>query len=1117
MAADLCCMGQGESRSDSPELPNARISQGITPAKKPLLPKQTPSPGSQCTTASPGSQDLHELHEIFRCVNQSTSDNPPSKKTAHARIARPSIYNLQRLPKIKSVQALIRKKLSKDLSKSTDTPTSKHPIANTGLGDDEPDTVVKVPRGGPNSQLKVTKDDLKRNLLSDKNTAEGGYDSDAEVLDDVARKVGKSASKRPSLHSIDWSSSPGKNEAPASNRSSDMMLSKPYQLDPIRLVDKVSVTGLWNQYASSPNLQAVRTKEKDRNLRRSHSATSVAMLGFAPLSQITLPNMDSRDQEEVPWSVSTAESLHLSQFPSPPSNSVNKAATWSSRTALKLSEELSAVPKQDHGLRNPIEDLPYPPIRIQEPTASPRPSSSLRNSPPVLSAKPDDQTNIPEEEDNPRRSVHLDSMRISHHLRSGSLLSWDNLSDAPSLPHTLHPLRQFAMSSNYEIGQLDGSSRHDRQKSSSGFVSSKVPSKWGNVIPSGHDRFEASSIYSSRPHSPPDSLIGSTGKLPLPTITLESLKVAGSNPRGSNYPESDPTDNEETPRPPQRHGVTFPKAKSEKRSIFSSQPTIARNNSVATTKMSKFREEFSPSPPRKRSMPTLSIMKKRMLRHRASVRSQSDTNLKVKASTQVDGPFDSPQTTPQTERASRSLLSLQKEEASAGSEKELVPVWERALKQFQDERSSLFLSGSGKLSTPPTAIRERSSSVSRQRRSSALNVSPTQTSPDLLGSKDNVCLDDESSDRFFQSTRRLALMGAGADTLQAAFDKQKDDRFTLGAWGRFPSHTREERNASAGHLDRVVTRDFALEAAIRFANGEDETFDPSARRESPVRSGKKKKRTGTTRMSKSNSMTFGKEFFKSYGRMFRSQSTEFQRHGHGHRSSVATGGTLQHPELELLPEIWRKNATDHDTSESSNKDDAAHDGSPKLKGGDSMATLRPAKHADVADTSPGLHSLLDGNVESKKPTGGARVWSVFYEDCIPNFPRASTDAVSLFQPNLKENMSEGDTPTRTERSSNRQSVESRRTGYSKTLPARLGHGKQMSRSSAISKVSIVPSFCSASRINAFEDEDEGEEDRSIVSVRKSTMDLVTMFKEQETVERDRVLSLMRVESYKSTS
>jgi hypothetical protein len=207
MASKMCCTADQDDRSESPVLP-ARVSDA-TPAKRPLLPKRNGSQASRFTSAR--SEELHELRQIFESATDNGSKENSPARTPRPRFSRPSIYSLHSLYKIKSVGALIKRKMSKDLSRSSPATQPKSVQMQTYLSTVEPDTVVKVPRGGPNVQLKITKSDLRRDLLSDKQPDEGGYDPDAEVLDDVARQVGKRASlKRPSLHSIEWTSSPAR-------------------------------------------------------------------------------------------------------------------------------------------------------------------------------------------------------------------------------------------------------------------------------------------------------------------------------------------------------------------------------------------------------------------------------------------------------------------------------------------------------------------------------------------------------------------------------------------------------------------------------------------------------------------------------------------------------------------------------------------------------------------------------------------------------------------------------------------------------------------------------------------------------------------------------------------
>lgn len=205
MASKLCCTAEEEARPDSPELPNVRVNKA-TPAKRPLLSKQNGSQSSRFTSAR--TEDLNELHLIFGNAKD-TDDDRSSPTKMHSRFARPSVYSLRSLHKMKSMHSLIRRKFSRDLTKKPSATQVKHSGAKTSAPSTaDPDTVLRQPKDGPNLQVKLTKEDIRRDLLSDKQPAEGGYDPDAEMLDDVGRNIGKrTPSKRLSVHSIEWTSS----------------------------------------------------------------------------------------------------------------------------------------------------------------------------------------------------------------------------------------------------------------------------------------------------------------------------------------------------------------------------------------------------------------------------------------------------------------------------------------------------------------------------------------------------------------------------------------------------------------------------------------------------------------------------------------------------------------------------------------------------------------------------------------------------------------------------------------------------------------------------------------------------------------------------------------------
>src|SRR5690242_1762503 len=207
MASTLCCTAEQEGRPDSPALPNARTS-GATPAKQPLLPKLTESPNSRFTSFR--SDELHELHQIFDHAQDDADERITPRRTSRARFGRASIYSLQSLHNMASMRSLIKRKFSRDLTKKNSA-LKIHINAAQNVDMSDQDTVVRVPGIEANQRLKITKDDLRKDLLSTKKPDEGGYDSDAKMLDDLARDIGKKTpSKRASIHSVKWSPSTGR-------------------------------------------------------------------------------------------------------------------------------------------------------------------------------------------------------------------------------------------------------------------------------------------------------------------------------------------------------------------------------------------------------------------------------------------------------------------------------------------------------------------------------------------------------------------------------------------------------------------------------------------------------------------------------------------------------------------------------------------------------------------------------------------------------------------------------------------------------------------------------------------------------------------------------------------
>ncbi|RYF32167.1 MAG: hypothetical protein EOO38_31275 [Cytophagaceae bacterium] len=134
----------------------------------------------------------------------------------------------------------------------------------------------------------------------------------------------------------------------------------------------------------------------------------------------------------------------------------------------------------------------------------------------------------------------------------------------------------------------------------------------------------------------------------------------------------------------------------------------------------------------------------------------------------------------------------------------------------------------------------------------------------------------------------------------------------------------------------------------------------------------------------------------------------------------------------------------------------------------------------------------DGAVETEHDNHRARVWSVYYETCIPSYPRLSTE---------DDFGVDFGSPFRTSLESKRISLRSR------TMPVRFArHSRNASGTSRLSHGSGRPSFVS------MVDDNGAADATSLISVRRSTMDLISKFREQEATEHERVLSLTRAES-----
>ncbi|XP_014560832.1 hypothetical protein COCVIDRAFT_88097 [Bipolaris victoriae FI3] len=1129
MASKLCCITEEGERSNSPELPNVRLSQ-LAPAKQRLLPEQTSSPNSQFTSTCSG--DLHELREIFQHAEHCDEDRDTPLQAGPVRFSRPSIHSIHSLHKVKSMRSMIKKKFSKDFHKKTPSTPTHHSDANETTPKSTPDTVIKLQKRGPKQQLQITKQDLRNNLLSNKKSHEGGYDSDAQVLDDVARNVGKrSPNKRPSIHSVDWVASHGRKTTPESCTNGCASCEPQQDLRPYDITDTqaVSLFNTFNLVSRTPILASDTFDERRGKLKRSYSAESMSLPKPPPISPLRLPGLSNNDTTGKPWSEAMTESLRLSRFPVPPRDGspimfdndlhVCRNPKHNQAHHRRRNSDSSVAPNCKYDMvTSSVARMVE--IRVQQPTstATPRPSMSIQGTLREISSSATvvrlERSPCEEaDDDGSHHSVHLQSMRISHHLRSGSLLSWDKLastSEVPGSPYELH--EHSSADSNYFSEKNQQLPCHRRQTSSSGIASYKIPAGWGNLVPSDANIQPdfASSIYSSRPQSPPGSFGGSMVNLSRTGTENQPFSISTSDLRRARRSASFPTDNEETPKPKQRHGLTNLKVSQSYRTETPCTPPrapLARNNSVADTKVSKFREEFSP-PATKKKLTHSSSLIKFLKPKRLSLRSQIEaSNSPEQPIVGGDGPFDTLDVPADRERRqSQSLVSLRAEQQALGKNKGANQVWDRALQAHQEEKASLFLPKNKDLAVQSSPFRERSWSVSTRRISvddADVSIRP-EDSNGRLSTLHTPTPGGDDGDRPSASIFRRRALASGDDSevgkaVADAYNRQGDDVDIVGAWGRYPSHTREERTGSAGKVDDVQPRDFALEVAIKSTApiDDEDLVDPTQRRPStPLLPGekKKKKKLGSMRMARSSSMTFGKALMRNYSKMFKSQSTEFRRHGRGHRSSIASGGILEHPELELLPEVWAGDFVEENNSgaRGDREEFVTPDQTPmntakgkdKLVVDETMARLRPRRNSSAPNLSE--LSLRGGDANYDHLHDLARGWSVYYKNCVDDYPCPSTGA---------------NTTTADCGAPARLSFDSRHMSLHSSI-MRSHTGRHLRNPSPVSHMSC----------NMRGGDDAASEKKSMASVRRSTMDLISKFKMQEVAEHERMLRLRLGES-----
>ncbi|MCJ1364767.1 hypothetical protein MMC16_003884 [Acarospora aff. strigata] len=524
------------------------------------------------------------------------------------------------------------------------------------------------------------------------------------------------------------------------------------------------------------------------------------------------------------------------------------------------------------------------------------------------------------DQDADNRSVHLYNMRISKVLGSSSLLS------ASSLPQLgITRSHQGSNSSASALSLYLATAADHRRTSSSGDPGDKVSRSRGQL-----HKDTTSSIYGSNNASLASSPRGSHIFTPLLPSTID--KIASRDPSSSEEQSAstDPSDtgvvtststwttNEKDRL--RRHTMDTTSFSSSTDSFRNKELAAAElrfataRDCTATPKASRFRENFDQA----------SCQNASTCLHRHSIAS-------------LDGVGE------WNVSGKRRVWSNELFPDSFGQDASIV--WERALKFHADEQAA-------KSGTRPEGwSKEMTSETVYWRKKRESSTKDEQSPQKLFGSKTDPLTEGIAG--ALQGIRpRLSLDSAVSPGAEEVFKRKSLESRPApptGLWGQFSSHDRPERSFSpAGELDHVIVRDFAQEVK------RDEA-------------GIQKRKFSLVGGKKTRSMS---NIFKSWSKVYKQHTTDFRRPPGGHRSSIAPGGILEFPELEII----------------------GPPSPPYLSLEDLSITVAEVPELENTDVVRGSETKLAEATPVLQPGIDAKVWSEHYEDCVEYPP--DTDHMS---------------------------------------------------------------------------------------------------------------------------
>ena len=563
-------------------------------------------------------------------------------------------------------------------------------------------------------------------------------------------------------------------------------------------------------------------------------------------------------------------------------------------------------------------------------------------------------------------SVHLQSMRIPQHLRSMSVASATNsvYGEQGTLDNAIQDGALQAHGDNR-------SPRRARYSSSTGFESRKVPYAWGRVM-----NDDASSVYSAIPQV-------SRSSTPQPGTIIERHPSSGTI-RFSNSPIDNPSSltvsadltaeivfsgsnsslKQELKRPDESVFVALDGGRSTPNLTKPTDTCLehiswASNHNDVPRQCHKDGSNVEEQKlVKKRSMMQSSTSNLKALLPRAKTRIFS---IKNDLATNLDGSAE------QRSKRAKSMYSLHTAEKKTKQSDPCKP------RPFKDEISDLFNFSSPGKSTNLTG-EEKNHSPDMASGNMKL------TTPDKIP---NNCDDSSTLRNGFESKAKQPKLSA------QSYEK-------LGSWNKYPSYQRAERNQNAGPRDHVYAKDFAPQT-----RSESSTVI-SERTEYRYEKKNASKKVVRSRVAKSRSMVFGKTLLKSYTRLFKPPSDNFQQRAHGHRSSLSVSGVTEHPELEMISAVFPNAA---DTSNSSQSVAGSASNSPNDKSNNEVPTIKTARQwSQIYESCVELPRISEGDDMLNPDKAGSNGFSEYSEETSTEegIVRSHKDSASLSCRSLRD-------------------------------------------------------------------------------------------------------------------